>query len=320
MQNFYQRISFFPISFFSVILGLAGFTVVIQRAEKFLSFPLDMSPFLLGFTVASLSLMTILYGMKIIFFPDKVSQEINHPIKLNFFPTFSISFLLLSGAFLSIDQEISKYLWGMGTGIHILFTLRILSIWIQDTKFHIQHMNPSWFIPAVGNILIPVTGIEHAPLDVSWFFFSIGLFFWVSLFIIFFNRIIFHNPLPEKLLPTLFILIAPPAVGFISFVKMTGEIGDFARIMYYISLFLVILVLTQSNMFRRIRFYLSWWAYSFPMASISLASILFFHKTESPFFFYLSWGFVILLSGLIILLIVRTFMAISRQEICLEEE
>jgi tellurite resistance protein len=39
---------------------------------------------------------------------------------------------------------------------------------------------------------------------------------WAVMFTIIMNRIVFHNPLPQKLMPTLFILIAPPAVALIS--------------------------------------------------------------------------------------------------------
>lgn len=233
--------------------------------------------------------ISILYVIKLIQFRDDVKKEFNHPIKLSFFPTFSISLLLLSIAFLSVNMPISKYLWIFGAIIHFIFTIKIISIWIQHTKFEIKHMNPAWFIPAVGNILVPVAGVSHFSPEISWFFFSVGLFFWIALLIIFFNRIIFHNPLPDKLLPTFFILIAPPAIGFISLVKLMGEVNEFSKILYYFGLFIVFLLFTQVNLFRKIKFYLSWWAYSFPIAAITIASILMFHETNIEFFKYLSW-------------------------------
>jgi tellurite resistance protein len=36
----------------------------------------------------------------------------------------------------------------------------------------------------------------------------------------------------------LFILLAPPSVGFISYIGMVGELDVFARIIYYMALFL----------------------------------------------------------------------------------
>jgi tellurite resistance protein len=314
------RIKHFPVSFFSMILGMAGFTIASQKAEQVLQMPIHFSWYVLMLTSAIFTIISIIYLVKIIRFKDDVKNEFNHPIKLSFFPTFSISLLLLSVAFLSVNISISKYLWVFGAIIHFIFTIKIISIWIQHTKFELKHMNPAWFIPAVGNILVPVAGVSHFSPEISWFFFSVGLFFWIALFIIFFNRIIFHNPLPDKLLPTLFILIAPPAVGFISLVKLIGEINEFSKILYYFGLFIVFLLFAQINLFKKIKFYLSWWAYSFPIAAITIASILMFHETNIEMFKYLSWLFFAILNIIIIVLLVKTTIAIFKKEICVEEE
>jgi len=314
------RIRHFPISFFSMILGLAGFTIAFQKAEQVLKIPIYFSQYILLATLVIFSTISVIYLVKVIRFKDDVKNEFNHPVKLNFFPTFSISLLLLSGAFLSVNMHISKYLWIAGAIIHFIFTIKIISIWIQHTKFEIKHMNPVWFIPAVGNILVPTAGVSHFSPEISWFFFSVGLFFWIALFIIFFNRIIFHNPLSDKLLPTLFILIAPPAVGFISLVKLTGEVNEFSKILFYFGLFIVFLLFAQINLFRKINFYLSWWAYSFPLASITIASILMFHEKNIEIFRYLSWILFITLNMVIALLLIKTIISISKKEICIEEE
>jgi len=314
------RIKHFPVSFFSMILGMAGFTIAFQKSEQILKFPIHLSRFSLLITLTLFIVLSILYLIKIVRFRDDVKEEFNHPVKLSFFPTFSISLLLLSIAFLSVNMVFSRYLWIFGAIIHFIFTIKILSIWIQHTKFDIKHMNPAWFIPAVGNILVPIAGVSHFSQPVSWFFYSIGLFFWVILLVIFFNRIIFHTPLSEKLLPTLFILIAPPAVGFISYVKLTGEVNEFAKILYYFGLFLFCLLLAQIKMFKKIKYYLSWWAYSFPIAAITIASILMFHETGIDVFKYLSLLLFGMLNLIIVILLVKTGVAISKKEICIEEE
>ena|GEM_PF-3316996 len=77
-------------------------------------------------------------------------------------------------------------------------------------------------------MLVPVAGVPLGYTDISWFFFSIGILFWGMLLTIIFYRVLFDNPLEERLMPTLFILIAPPAVGFIAYTRLTGEraMGD----------------------------------------------------------------------------------------------
>ncbi len=128
--------------------------------------------------------------------------------------------------------------------------------WIHHDHFEVQHLNPAWFIPAVGNVLVPVAGVQLGFIEISWFFFSIGMLFWVILLTIIFNRIMFHNPMQDKLIPTLFILIAPPAVGFIAYMKLAGELDAFARILYFAGLFLTMLMLIQVKRFAKLQFFL----------------------------------------------------------------
>lgn len=303
-----------------MILGLAGFTIAAQRAEHLFTMPHIIPQVLQLFSLAIFSILLITYFVKIIKYPKAVLQEFKHPVKLAFFPTISISFLLLSTSFLGHYVVFSKYLWVIGTVLHLLFTFKVISTWMHDSKFEIKHMSPAWFIPAVGNIIVPLAGIEHAPQEISWFFFSIGIVFWIILLVIFFNRIIFHHPLPEKLAPTLFILIAPPVIGFVAYTKLTGGISEFGMILYYIGLFFTFLLLSQIRMFSKLRFFLSWWAYSFPMAAITIASTLMYHSTQVEGFKFLAIAFFIILVALISVLLIRTGIAILNKEICIEEK
>lgn len=249
------RIKNFHISFYSIILGLSGFVIALNKIEGlFTWFPKISFLFLLAVTFLFV-IITILYLIKIFKYSNQVRNEFNSPVKLSFFPTFSISLLLLSIAYLPFSLLISRYLWIFGTLFHL-----------------------------------------------------------------FFNRIFFHQPLPEKLLPTLTILIAPPAVGFISLVKLQGEITDFSKLLYYFSLFILMLLIFQVKKFTKIKFYLSWWAYSFPISAITIANILMFHQTKFKLFENIAIVLFIFLIFLLVLLLVKTFKAINQREICVEED
>jgi tellurite resistance protein len=139
------------------------------------------------------------------------------------------------------------------------------------------------------------------------------------LFTIIFYRIIFYEPVAEKLLPTFAILIAPPAVGMIAYFKLAGQIDNFARILYYFALFLTILTLLQIKKFAKLKFYLSWWAYSFPLAAISIATIVMFDQTKLQIFGLLGYMLLILLINIILILLGKTIKAVFRNEICIKE-
>ena len=310
------RLSYLPISLFAVVMGLSGLTVAWEKAQQVFNRNLGVTPWLAGLSAGVFVILLLLYLSKLAFFRQSVLAELRHPVKLNFFPTISISLLLLAVAFLPLDPRISLPLWYAGAGLHLVFTLYVINVWMHQTHFEVAHMNPAWFIPAVGNVLVPIAGIPLGQPDISWFFFSIGMLFWAILLTIIFYRVLFHNPIDARLMPTLFILIAPPAVGFIAYTRLVGGLDPFGRILYYSGLFLTLLLFTQVRRFARLEFFISWWAYSFPLAAISIATLLMFELSGNPAFRWIGAGLVVILTAIVSLLIVRTLSAVFRHRIC----
>jgi tellurite resistance protein len=313
------RLKHFPVSFFATTMGLAGLTIAWEKAESVLRLPFHVSPFLMWLVGALYLVLAVIYFAKIAGYPEALASELHHPVKLNFFPASSISMILLSIVTLGHYPGLSQLLWAVGSAAHLLFTFYVMGAWINHQHFEIHHMNPAWFIPVVGNILVPIAGVAHGYVEISWFFFAVGLLFWLVLLTIIFYRIIFHNPIPAKLVPTFFILIAPPAVGFLSYVTLTGGIDAFARLLYYVALFFTMLVFTQINKFTRLQFFLSWWAYSFPMAAITVATFVMYRNLGLEWFRGGATALLTVLTLIIALLVIKTVSAIARKAICVEE-
>lgn len=319
MKPLRKRLEHFPISFFSIVMGLAGFAIATEKIEHIFGYSLG-SATIVAFAAIVFSTISILYGAKVFLYPARIREEFDHPVRLHFFPAFSISLLLLSIAFLGISMPVSTGLWTIGTILHLAFSFVIVSIWIRNDGFHPEHLNPSWFIPIVGNILIPIAGMKILPGSYLWFFFSIGIIFWIMLVTLVLNRTIFHKAMAEKLLPTFFIMIAPPAVGTISYLQITGVVDPFVFILYFFALFLAILFFMNASMFTKIRFALSWWAYSFPLCALSIASAAVFLRTGEEYLRSIALIVYLVLVAVISLLLVRTTVCIRRRGICIEEE
>ena len=313
------KLKYFPAAFFSVVMGLTGLTLAWEKAAVVYGFSDTIARTLLIISALALLLIVMTYALKAKKYPAAVLEEFHHPIKMSFFPAFSISLILISIATLHLAHTLSLYLWAAGTLIHLGFTLYTLSQWIHHPKFKIAHSTPAWFIPVVGNILVPIAGVDHGFVELSWFFFSIGIIYWIILKTLIFNRMFFHEPLPQKLLPTLFILIAPHAVGFISYVKLNGAVDNFAHILFYAAIFLVLLLVVQLPKFSRIKFFMSWWAYSFPLAASTIATLVMYQHNPTPTFQYLSLLLLAACSLVVTLLFIRTLRAIMQNEICIPE-
>ena len=316
----HDRLAHLPIAFFAIVMGLAGLTIALEKAEHLWGWSNHISLVLLAITALVYAGISTAYLIKFMLHRQHVIEEFQHPIRMSFFPAMPIGMLLLAISCLEPFPNLALWLWGIGSAVQLAFTLVILSNWIHHEKFQIHHSNPAWFIPIVGNILIPVAGVPLGFPEVSWFFFSIGLIFWVVLLTILMNRFFFHPMMPSKLLPTLFILIAPPAVGFISWLKLhNGVLDDVGRIFYYIALFTTLLLFAQIRYFAKVKFALPWWAYSFPMAAISISTMVMLEKVGGAFFASLAPILLTMLCLLIVVLVFNTIRAMMRGEICVPE-
>ena len=139
-------------------MGMTGLSIAWNRAEYFFDSGVCQSSGLLTLTILWMLALTLVYALKIIKYPADVIAEVTHPVKQAFVPTFSISLLLLSVAYLESARDFSFWLWSIGATLHLGLTFYILSSWLHLNKYEIAHLNPAWFIPAVGNVIVPVAG------------------------------------------------------------------------------------------------------------------------------------------------------------------
>ncbi|HBY05928.1 MAG: C4-dicarboxylate transporter/malic acid transport protein [candidate division TM6 bacterium GW2011_GWE2_42_60] len=315
-MNLAKRIPNFPVSFFSVVMGLVGFIIAFEKAVEIFQLSGVIPLVILGATATIFFGIGFMYLAKLVLHKEEVIKEFNHPVKISFFPTFSVSLLLFSIALLPFFQSLSFVVWLFGTVLHLIFTFVIISQWIRHDRYHIEHLSPIWFIPVVGNLLIPVAGSVFVSGEILWPFFSVGIVFWIMLMTIVIYRIFFHPSLPEKIKPTLFILIAPPAIAFISYFKLTHQVDSFSKILYYFSFFLALLLLLNIRALVSKKFYLSLWAFTFPLTAIATASALMFNVSKLIAFKYLFIGFLGVSGSMIVVLSYKTIKAIYLHEIC----
>jgi tellurite resistance protein len=315
------RLEHFPINIFTMVMGLGGFAVATRKLEKVMGWTSTISLGLTFLSAGLLALLLLAYLAKGLRYPQAVRGEWRHPIKISFFPAVSISLLILSVCFLDLNRDISFWLWAVGTALQLVTALAVIRTWMRADHFEEKHLNPAWFIPAVGNVLVPIAGTVHGPAEISWFFFSFGMLFWVMLQTIILNRLIFHHPLPERLLPTLFIMIAPPAVGFLSYTSLEPASGltPFARFLYFSAVLFFLLLATKADRLFRLKFGLPWWAYSFPMAALTLATFRYHELSGQEYIRSVGIGLYVLLAAIIALLLLRTLQAAMRHQICVPE-
>jgi len=313
------RLARLPFSIFATIMGLSGLAIATEKVQMHYApastSALSISHVLTGGVILLFIFLAALQTLRLLRHSSAIKAEWKHPVRISFFPAASIGLLLISIAILPHHQPISQYIWMTGTILQFILAFLVINTWINATHFEPHHVNPAWFIPAVGNVIVPIAGVAHGYTEISWFFFAFGIVFWLVLLVIVMNRLFFHHPLHEHMIPTLCILIAPPAVGFLAYVKLTGGIDAFAHVLYYAALAFTIIVAMQISTFRRLSFVLSWWAYSFPLTAITIATLVMAEHARNTVLEMLGLGLYAAAILVITGLSVRTLIGVAKGEI-----
>jgi len=313
-----NRLKFYPIMMFAIVMGISGLTIAYQKATEFIGFPHAIGNIMMYVALALFAIISLVYIIKIVKYPKAVMNEWKHPVRINFFSAVSISMLMLAIITRHDFHTMGAIFWYIGTALHMFMTLYTISFWINHNQ-EIAHSNPAWFIPIVGNVLVPVGGIGLAPQWILIYFFSVGVFFWIIFLSIVLNRIIFHHQLAQKFMPTLFIMLAPPAVAFIAYFKLFHVVDTFAMFVYSIALFFTLMLAFMFKRFLGMKFFISWWAFIFPLAAMAIASMVMYHKTHDTIIMYISYIMMGVTTLMTFIVLYQTVKHMLKHEICIQE-
>ncbi|MDM0051558.1 SLAC1 anion channel family protein [Variovorax sp. J22R115] len=276
-------LAYLPVSLFGSVMGLCGLALAWRLAAIEFGLPRWVGE-VLGYAAAVVfAALVLAYAIKFLKSPNAVRTEFAHPVAANFFATPIISLLLLPAVVAPYALALAKVLWVAGTMAMLGFAWLIVSRWMS-VRQQIAHATPAWIVPVVGTLNISIAGVplnlpgSHA---VCVFALAVGLFFAVPLFTLILSRVIFEEPMPQPLQPSLMILVAPFAVGFSAYLNVAGQLDLFAELLFYLAVFMLAVLLPKLVRLRSCSpFHTSWWAVSFPLAAMTLAALKF--SIEQP--------------------------------------
>jgi tellurite resistance protein len=312
------RLAYLPVSLFGSVMGLSGLALAWRLAGTSFGLPAWIGE-ALGLLAAGVFVaLALCYGIKCVESPTAVRAEFAHPVAVNFFGTPIISLLLLAAVAAPYSVVLTNALWVAGAVCMLGFAWLIVSRWMS-VRQQVVHATPAWMIPVVGTLNIAIAG---ATLDLpgahalSAFGLAVGLFFAVPLFTLILSRLIFEEPMPQPLQPSLMILVATFAVGFSAYISVVGRVDLFASSLFYLAAFMFTVLVPKLLRLRSgTPFHTSWWAVSFPLAAMTNAALKFaMHQPSWP---AQAFGLAILaFTTLVILsLSVRTIAGIAQGEL-----
>ena len=245
---------------------------------------------LMTLVTALFFLFLSLYGAKAIVAPEEVVEDFRHKVRVNFFPAMTISALILSIVYMGRLPIASLAFWYVGTAGQTVLTFIIMARWLSG-EVDIHHYNPAWFIPIVGLVLIPIAGVSYLPPASMISFYAPAFMMWIIMLTVVFYRVVFHKPLPSKLTPTFFMLVAPPSVAFISYVRINRQIDQFSLSLLMTAAMFMLLLVAMHRSFKGLKFFLSWWSFTFPLGAFAIAWTVAYLVTRNVVFAVPAWIF-----------------------------
>jgi len=301
-----------PVGTFSIAMGIAGLSLAWRWADGWTPTAIPIGNAIMALAVCCYLATLAAYALKIAHFRDAFMADVKDPGASNFISAITMTPMLFAAVALDYWPGVAEPLWFSGALLHLLVVIRQIQFWITR-NFEIKSTSPAWFIPISGCLLAPITGIKLGYTEISWLLFSLGLGFWIALFVIVLNRVIFHDQLPARYVPTLFLLMTPPSLAFTAYCQITdGHLDSFGRFLYHFALSASLLVFAMSRLFTRLPFSITWWAYTFPLGAFTQASFLYAELAGSQMFRWGSIAFLLFTTTIVVLVFVKTVDALRK--------
>lgn len=283
-----------PVNLFASVMGLSGLALAWRLAHSTMGAPALIGEAIGAFAVGVFLLMAAGYLAKLAKHPDAVRAEFHHPVAGNFFGTIVISLLLISSVVSPYSGSAGQIIWTVGA--LATFTLSFVAVSrLLKGQVDAGHAVPAMLIPGVATLDIPVTGanmpMAWAP-EINLLASAVGTMLALVLFAMIVSRLVHRDPMAPGMTPSLMILLAPFAVGFLAYSNIVGGVDRFAALLFYFGLFMFALV--APKVFRpSVKFSPAWWGISFPMAALANAALRYAEfRASAPL-----WAIAVLLLG-----------------------
>lgn len=299
-------------------MGLAGISADWKMAHVLWGAPIWIAQVLGILAMATFATLLVSYGIKAVSGFARVRAEFGHPVTGALFGLPLVSALLLPLVLADYSLMLARGVWLVAVIGMTVFAWTISARWLGGGQQR-AHASPAWIVPLVGLLDIPlatpVLDFAQAPHAIVVWGLAVGLFFAVPLFTIILARLMFEEPMPQTMLPSLLILLAPFAVGFSAYVIVMGRVDTLAEGLLAITFFLLVALLSRlRHLASCCPFRVSWWSVSFPLAASAGAALRYATYVPSIWSNALAAIVLSMVSGTIAYLIIRTVVGMLRGE------
>lgn len=259
-----------PTALFPIALGLAGLATASIVAAPRLSIEMlnTTGLLLLGLAGGMLAIDILLYLLKLLRHRSEVAEDFSMAGRANLLAPGLMAAMVIGGI-LADTWSGGGHLWFVASVLHFILLIAFVGRWLTH-DYAPSELNPTWFLPAAGIMTSAMTWPAYGPIEFPLLTFGAGLMVWIMLLPLVFRRLVFEPAVAPELRPTLFIVAAPFGLAAGAILTLFPGLGWQAPLLILSggAFFIAVLVL-QLNFIRQAGITLSWWATTFPVATVA---------------------------------------------------
>jgi tellurite resistance protein len=265
-------------AWFAIVMGLSGLALAWHRGSPVLGDAAGAVAAVLGLAAGTvfvaLALAALLRARR---HPEAWAEDLRHPVRHPFVAAIPISLLLLATLAVALlgPGPLAGGVWWLASLAQLATTVWVLSRWWRGNQaggLQWAGLTPVLFIPVVGNVLVPLAGVPLGFEAWAAAQFGIGLLFWPVVLVLIAVRVAVQGSWPERLRPSVFIVIAPPAVVGLALLQFGAPVL-LAWGCWGLAMFGLLWAATQARAMAALPFGLPHWAMSFPLAALTALSL-----------------------------------------------
>ncbi|GMH07172.1 hypothetical protein Nepgr_009012 [Nepenthes gracilis] len=224
-----------------------------------------------------LALLSSLYALKCLFQFEKVKAEFLHHVGVHYlFVPWMSSLLLLQSTPFTESRNAGQIMWWVFVIPIITLDVKIYGQWFTKGKRLLSKAaNPTSQLSVMANLVGARAAIYMGWKELALCLFSTGMAHYLVLFVTLYQRLPGSNGLPVMLRPVFFLFIATPSMASLAWGSINGSFDTASKMLFSLSLFLFLSLASRPTLFIKSmrRFSVAWWAYSFPITILAVASV-----------------------------------------------